>query len=196
MRRHGFAAIRPCWASCSTICWKTPASTALPALRSSSGSGAKGEMVALAVQDHGDGLMADDLSHVFEPFFRSAEARGAVNAGVGLGLAIVQRIAAVFGGTITAESVPGQGSRFVLRVPEATESVRASGQREMQGQCRGLAREERSRMNRYPTKPAPPLQLFRISRRARIAAVADLGRSGRGALKITESMLGKAEGEP
>jgi signal transduction histidine kinase len=85
------------------------------------------EMVALTVQDRGDGLMADDLSHVFEPFFRSAEARRRGHAGVGLGLAIVQRIAAVFGGTISAESVPGQGSRFVLRLPEATESIPALG---------------------------------------------------------------------
>ena len=87
----------------------------------------EGEMLALSVQDHGDGLMADDLSHVFEPFFRSAEARRRGHAGVGLGLAIVQRIAAVFGGTISAESVPGQGSRFVLRVPEATEPNRTLG---------------------------------------------------------------------
>jgi signal transduction histidine kinase len=87
----------------------------------------EGEMLALTVQDRGDGLMADDLSHVFEPFFRSAEARRRGHAGVGLGLAIVERIAAVFGGTISAESVPGQGSRFVLRVPEATESIEASG---------------------------------------------------------------------
>jgi heavy metal sensor kinase len=87
----------------------------------------EGEMLALAVQDRGDGLVADDLSHVFEPFFRSAEARRRGHAGVGLGLAIVQRIAAVFGGTIIAESVPGQGSRFVLRVPEAMDPIRTSG---------------------------------------------------------------------
>jgi signal transduction histidine kinase len=87
------------------------------------------EMVALAVHDQGVGLMADDLSHVFEPFFRSAEARRRGHAGVGLGLAIVQRIAAVFGGTITAESTPGQGSRFVLRLPETTESMPAAPDR-------------------------------------------------------------------
>ena len=88
----------------------------------------EGQMVALAVQDHGAGLTADDLTHVFEPFFRSAEARKRGQAGVGLGLAVVQRIAAVFGGTISAASVPGQGSRFVLRLPEAPELVRDPGQ--------------------------------------------------------------------
>jgi signal transduction histidine kinase len=91
------------------------------------------DMVALAVIDHGFGLMADDMPHVFEPFFRSADARRRGNAGVGLGLAVVHRITAVFGGTITAESVPGQGTRFVLRLPEATEPIRASGQLEPSG---------------------------------------------------------------
>jgi signal transduction histidine kinase len=81
------------------------------------------DTVALAVEDRGFGLMDDDIPHVFEPFFRSAEARRRGASGVGLGLAVVQRIAAVFGGAISAESAPGQGSRFVLRIPEATESI-------------------------------------------------------------------------
>jgi heavy metal sensor kinase len=90
----------------------------------------EGDTLALSVQDHGVGLAAEDLPHVFEPFFRSAEARRRGQAGVGLGLAIVQRIAVVFGGTITAESLPGQGSRFVLRLPEINEPPRTAGQAE------------------------------------------------------------------
>jgi len=39
---------------------------------------------------------------------------------VGLGLAVAQRIAGVFGGLLTAESEPGRGSRFLLRLPEPT----------------------------------------------------------------------------
>jgi signal transduction histidine kinase len=81
----------------------------------------EGPEVALAVEDRGLGLTADDLSHVFEPFFRSAGAHRRGDAGVGLGLAVVRRIAAVFGGTIKAESVPGHGSRFVLLIPETPE---------------------------------------------------------------------------
>jgi signal transduction histidine kinase len=75
--------------------------------------------VALAVQDSGWGLADDDRRHVFEPFFRSAEARLRGLSGVGLGLAVVQRIAAVFAGTVNVDSEPGRGSRFVLRLPEA-----------------------------------------------------------------------------
>ena len=77
--------------------------------------------VTLAVQDEGVGLDALDLPHVFEPFYRSSKARR--RPGVGLGLAVVERIAQVFGGAIRAESSPGRGSRFILRLPDATGSI-------------------------------------------------------------------------
>jgi two-component system, OmpR family, sensor kinase len=80
-----------------------------------------GTMVALAVEDHGFGLSAEDLPHVFEPFYRSSASRRRGVTGVGLGLAVVERIAWVFGGSITAESEPGRWTRFVLRLSEATE---------------------------------------------------------------------------
>ena len=54
---------------------------------------------------------------MFEPFFRRVGP--ARPRGVGLGLAVACRIAAAHGGTITAESEPGQGSRFVVRLPQA-----------------------------------------------------------------------------
>ena len=95
-----------------------------PGTAISVGLAEEGDTLALSVQDHGVGLGSDDLPHVFEPFFRSAEARRRGQPGVGLGLAIVQRIAVVFGGTITAENLRGQGSRFVLRLPEITEPPR------------------------------------------------------------------------
>jgi signal transduction histidine kinase len=83
--------------------------------------GREGEYVTLAVQDEGVGLDALDLPHVFEPFYRSSKARR--RPGVGLGLAVVERIAQVFGGAIRAESSPGRGSRFILRLPDATGSI-------------------------------------------------------------------------
>jgi two-component system, OmpR family, sensor kinase len=85
--------------------------------------GREGEFVTLAVQDKGFGLKAEDLAHVFEPFYRSAEARRHRRPGVGLGLAVVARIAAVFGGTVRVESQPGEGSQFILRLPDATTSI-------------------------------------------------------------------------
>jgi heavy metal sensor kinase len=72
----------------------------------------------LAVEDRGEGLAPDDLAHIFDPFYRSPRARLRGTPGSGLGLAVVQRIAASFGGSVTAENVPGPGSLFTLRLPE------------------------------------------------------------------------------
>jgi heavy metal sensor kinase len=86
----------------------------------------EGDQVACAVEDAGYGIAAADLPHVFDPFFRSAEARARGQAGVGLGLAVAQRIAAAFSGTLEARSPaaiggeaggPGPGSCLTLRLP-------------------------------------------------------------------------------
>ena len=81
--------------------------------------------VALAVEDRGCGIPPEDLSRVFEPFYRAESARQLGHAGVGLGLAVARRIALTHGGTITAESTPGRGSRFVVRLPRAPAPVEA-----------------------------------------------------------------------
>jgi signal transduction histidine kinase len=75
--------------------------------------------VALAVEDCGCGIPAEDLPRVFEPFYRAESARQLGRAGVGLGLAVARRIAATHGGAICADSEPGRGSRFVVRMPGA-----------------------------------------------------------------------------
>lgn len=72
------------------------------------------------VQDHGRGIAAEDLSEIFNPFFRSRAARDAGIAGTGLGLAIAARIAAACGGTLDCSSELGRGSRFSLRLPIAS----------------------------------------------------------------------------
>jgi heavy metal sensor kinase len=75
--------------------------------------------VTLAVADAGGGIAAEDLPHVFEPFYRAAASRRRGRPGVGLGLAMVRRIATAFGGRVTAASAPDRGSRFTLRLPAA-----------------------------------------------------------------------------
>jgi two-component system, OmpR family, sensor kinase len=75
--------------------------------------------VALAVEDRGCGLSAEDVTHVFEPFFRAEPARREGQSGVGLGLSVARRIAATFGGSLDVRSEPGKGSAFVLRLPSA-----------------------------------------------------------------------------
>jgi signal transduction histidine kinase len=71
--------------------------------------------VALWVRDTGTGIDAGDLPHVFERFYRG---RGAQGAGSGLGLAIVHSIVHAHGGQVSVESTPGEGSRFVIRLPQ------------------------------------------------------------------------------
>jgi signal transduction histidine kinase len=71
--------------------------------------------VLLSVEDAGRGIDAEDLPRVFEPFFRSPRLAGA-NPGVGLGLAIARRVTAAMRGAVEADSEPGRGSRFTVRL--------------------------------------------------------------------------------
>jgi two-component system, OmpR family, sensor histidine kinase MprB len=71
----------------------------------------------LTVRDHGPGISAEDLPHVFDRFYRGAEARG--RPGSGLGLAIVRQVVTQQGGSVTAESAPGGGTLMRLRLPGA-----------------------------------------------------------------------------
>jgi two-component system OmpR family sensor kinase len=78
---------------------------------------AEDSRVKLSVEDTGHGIPAEDLTHVFEPFYRSAEARRRGTAGIGLGLAVAERIAKAFGGTMSVQSEPGKFTRFTLELP-------------------------------------------------------------------------------
>jgi heavy metal sensor kinase len=80
---------------------------------------AEAGFVTLTVEDQGDGIPAEDLPHIFEPFYRSARDRRRGRAGVGLGLAVAQRIATAFGGSVGVQSHDGKGSRFTVRLPRA-----------------------------------------------------------------------------
>jgi two-component system sensor histidine kinase MprB len=71
----------------------------------------------LTVRDHGPGISAADLPHVFDRFYRGAEARG--RPGSGLGLAIVRQVAEQHGGSISAQPAPGGGTSMLLRLPGA-----------------------------------------------------------------------------
>lgn len=64
----------------------------------------------LEVRDHGPGIDAADLPHVFERFYRGS--RGTGVPGSGLGLAIVAQVVASHGGEISAQSAPGAGTLF------------------------------------------------------------------------------------
>jgi signal transduction histidine kinase len=71
-----------------------------------------GEWVRFEVRDNGSGIPAEKLRDIFRPFVSTKGARG-----TGLGLAVSRKILREHGGDILAQSEPGQGSLFVLRLP-------------------------------------------------------------------------------
>jgi two-component system, OmpR family, sensor histidine kinase MprB len=89
---------------------------------------ASGELV---VRDHGPGICAEDLPHLFDRFYRGAEARGRPCSG--LGLAIVRQVVEQHGGTVAATGAAGGGTAMRVRLPrseplaEPSESVALSG---------------------------------------------------------------------
>lgn len=78
---------------------------------------AAGGFVEICVRDYGPGIPAPDLERIFERFYRADKSRDRKSGGTGLGLAIVRHIAMAHGGSVSAESWAGEGSRFVLRLP-------------------------------------------------------------------------------
>jgi two-component system sensor histidine kinase BaeS len=77
------------------------------------GAGRAGEAVTVWVEDDGPGISAEDLPHVFEPFW-SANRSPARQVGSGLGLAIVAELVAAMGGTVHAEPAAPGGTRMVV----------------------------------------------------------------------------------
>jgi signal transduction histidine kinase len=71
----------------------------------------------LEVEDDGPGIPAEDLSRVFEPFYRVDPSRSRASGGTGMGLAVVRLLVQVHGGTVRAENRPSGGSRFIVQVP-------------------------------------------------------------------------------
>ena len=82
-------------------------------------SPSSGSAVEIAVTDRGPGIPAEDLGHIFEPFYRGRPATEQQIHGNGLGLSLVQRIAEAHGGRVTVKSAPGAGATFTLHLPAA-----------------------------------------------------------------------------
>ena len=74
-------------------------------------------MARLEVRDTGSGIAAHELPRIFERFHRVREAGGRTHEGTGIGLALVQELARLHGGAVSAASVPGQGSTFEVTLP-------------------------------------------------------------------------------
>jgi signal transduction histidine kinase len=80
-------------------------------------TGRKGVEVRVAVSDHGRGIDAAELPHIFEPFYRGRYALERQIHGNGLGLSLVKRIAEAHGGRLSVKSVASEGSTFTIHMP-------------------------------------------------------------------------------
>ena len=79
-----------------------------------------GIAVRLMVRDTGVGIPPDELPRMFERFHRIANARARTHEGTGIGLALVQELVKLHGGTITVESELNVGSTFTVTIPLGT----------------------------------------------------------------------------
>ena len=78
-------------------------------------TGRVADQVEIRFSDSGCGIPTDHLKRIFEPFYTTK----AEHEGTGLGLSVSYGIIADHGGSITADSVVGQGSQFTVRLPMA-----------------------------------------------------------------------------
>jgi signal transduction histidine kinase len=82
-----------------------------------------GDFATIAVRDHGIGIAADTLPRMFELFTQGERANDRAHGGLGIGLALVEKLVRLHGGSVEAESDgPGRGSTFRVRLPRLSQS--------------------------------------------------------------------------
>lgn len=77
------------------------------------------DMIRIKVSNTGEGIPPADLPHIFERFYRADASRSRATGGSGLGLTITRKLVEAHGGSITAESRPGEGAVFTFTLPAA-----------------------------------------------------------------------------
>jgi signal transduction histidine kinase len=80
----------------------------------------EGRDLCMAVHDTGIGIDKEDVTRIFERFYRLDKSRSRQIGGHGLGLSIAKWIVDIHKGTIYVESIPGKGSTFYVSIPDAT----------------------------------------------------------------------------
>jgi signal transduction histidine kinase len=82
----------------------------------------EGESVSVSIKDSGIGISEKDLPHIFERFYRCDPSR--TETGIGMGLSLARAIAQAHGSDIDVISSLGEGSTFMVTLPESSSSPR------------------------------------------------------------------------
>ncbi|MBE6286996.1 MAG: response regulator [Mediterranea massiliensis] len=75
------------------------------------------ESANISVSDTGEGIKEDELEHIFDRFYQAGTTSHATKEGFGIGLALTKGIIELHKGSITVESIPGEGSTFTFKLP-------------------------------------------------------------------------------
>ena len=84
-----------------------------------------GNMVELSVRDTGVGIPGAELPRVFERFHRVESTRARTHEGTGIGLALVEELVRLHGGSVSVDSVVGRGSTFFVTIPKGADHLPA-----------------------------------------------------------------------
>ena len=86
------------------------------------------EAILIQVKDTGEGIVPEELPHIWERFYQVDSAHTRIDNGAGLGLALVKEWVEEMGGTVSVESIVGEGSCFTLCLPRANISNERTNQ--------------------------------------------------------------------
>ncbi len=78
---------------------------------------------AIVIEDEGPGIPAEDIGHIFEPFWRKESSTLSRRGGTGLGLMITRQFVTRWGGTIEVDSEVGRGSVFTVTLPQRIDAL-------------------------------------------------------------------------
>lgn len=81
-------------------------------------SGQGESTICFKVHNPGQGMSADELDEMFQPFTRGKDAPRRSQSGVGLGLTVVERYTKMHGGSVSVDSQPGKGTTFIVTLPK------------------------------------------------------------------------------
>ena len=110
----------------AALAWTSDAPTVV--IRQSPTLSGEGDYLQITVEDTGIGIAPEDAPRLFRMFSQLDSSMSKEAEGTGLGLALVERLAQLHGGSVALASTPGQGSRFVVWLPwrEAGAALRAA----------------------------------------------------------------------